>query len=359
MSSALNVFLPGHIDPYDSYGLIGCQLARHLARAGTYVNLFAMGKREMDSHDPELNAIVQQPIAPAFGGIFLGYPTGYDKHENALGQIGPRVCITMFESSKIPPAWVPPLNEMDAVIVPSWFCADVFRECGVTAPVHVVPLGVGECYRYAPRPSSGPLTFLAFMDRGARKGALVALQSFLMAFGESLDYRLILKTRKRKTPLEFTNPNIEVVQEDLSEEELCKLYQRCHVLINPHKGEGFGLIPREFAASGGLSLTTKWSGTADGVNQWGLPLPYSLEAADWSGIERFEGMDLGEWAKVDPAQVAPILRHVADRWDALAVTLRAKAQAASSLYRWQTFAEQVIEIWKGVADGRSNRLHAA
>lgn len=356
--SAITVYAPGHWDYLDSYGLIACQLARHLTALGVNVNAVGMGNTVMDNQPQDIRTVTNRSISPSLGGIVLGYPTGYANHSSLL-HCGPRVAITMFESSKIPASWVDPLNGMDAVIVPSWFCASVFKACGVIVPIHVVPLGVGEVYQYQARPKERPLTFLTFLDRGERKGGIVALQAFLRAFGDDPNYQLILKSRKPKVPLELLNTNIEVVQEDMSEEELYQLYLRADVLINPHKGEGFGLIPREFAASGGLALTTQWSGTVDGIEFWGFPLPYMLEQATWQGNKYLQGQDLGQWAKVDADRIAHQLRVVADSWDWYRTLLPSKAQAARSMCNWRTFAEQVLRIWKGAVDGYSTRAAAA
>lgn len=360
---SVNVCFPGHIDPYDSYGLIGCQLARYLSRMGVQPNLFSMGRRELDSQDSELAALVAKPILPTFGAIFLGYPTGYAKHANPLSHYGPRICITMFESSVIPSDWTAPLNEMDAVIVPSRFCADSFRACGVTAPIHVVPLGVSEVYRYAPLPKNEPLTFLAFLDRGERKGGMVAYKAFNKAFGEDMDYRLILKARTRKNDKDVTvtvaEPNVKLIDRDMTEQELYELYLNAHVLINPHKGEGFGLIPREFAATGGISLTTNWSGTRDDLPWWGWPIHCELERATWEGNKRFEGQDLGLWARPDPEFIVELLRDVAERRQWYFERARSHAVNVQRLYSWQTFAGQVLSIYKEIADGNRHRLQAA
>lgn len=356
--TAITVYAPGHYDIADSYGLIACQLARHLTALGVHVNAVGMGNTVMDTQPEDIRAVTSRPIRPSLGGILLGYPTGFDRF-STLAQLGPRVAVTMFESSKLPPAWAPILNELDAVVVPSRFCRTVFRDSGVTAPIHVVPLGIGEVYKYAERPTDRPLTFLAFLDRGARKGGLAALQAFLMAFGEDMNYRLILKGRKAKVPLELTNPNITVIQQDMSEQELYELYLQADVLINPNKGEGFGLIPREFAATGGIACATGWGGTVDNINDWGVWLPYELEPADWKGVKSLAGFDLGEWAKPDIDGVAETLIHVAKDIDWYRARSQRRANNAVALYSWRKFAEQVLSIWKEAAVGYSNRLSTA
>lgn len=353
--TAISVHALGHWDIADSYGLIACQLARHLSALGVHVNALGLGNTVMDSQPDDIRAIVTQPIRASLGGIFLGYPTLYDRHPNPLGKLGPRIGITMFESSRIPLDWIEPLNKLDAVIVPSRWCKEVFAACGVTVPIHVVPLGVGDIYQYQERPTDRPLTFMAFLDRGARKGGIVALMAFQIAFGDDKRYRLILKMRKPRQGMDLLNPNIGVIQRDMSEQELYELYLQADVLINPHKGEGFGLIPREFASTGGLALTTDWSGTADDIDLWGLPLPYTLVKADWKGHSRFEGTDLGYWAEIDPIAVASKLQTVAANRAYYHSLGKVYSERARKLYSWRTFAEQVLDIWKGVAVGNTAR----
>lgn len=344
----LTLYSPGHLDPYDSYGLIACRLIRHLTELGVTVNALAGGKRVVDNQPPEVRAVTERDALPVDGHILLGYPI-VECGPQVAAWNGPRLVITMFESSRLKPEWVQRMNEVDAVIVPSHFCAQVFCESGVTVPVYVVPLGVSEAYQYAPRPTERPLTFLAFLDRGPRKGGNEAIQAFVRAFGEDMDYRLILKSRtvKESAPkITYTNPNFEMVQRDLSESELAELYRRCHILINPHRGEGFGLLPREFAATGGVALTTGWSGTADGLDFWGVPIPYRLERAGWQGNKSIEGQDVGEWATVDPNALAELLWQVVENWPRQQSRAGMRAEFVAAQYRWPCFAGRVLEIYR-------------
>lgn len=357
----ISIYAPGNLDIYDSYGLIACELLRHLDASGVYVNAFSRGNRNHENQPEDIARLTRQPVRPSCGGLFLGYPTGYADHTNALGQIGNRIAITMFESSKIPGAWVEPLNEMDAVIVPSRFCFDVFADCGVSKDLlHIVPLGISEAYQPITRNTERPLTFLAFLDRGARKGGHAAVQAFVKAFGDRDDVQLILKSREPKVRIEITNPNIKVVQEDMTEAELAELYGRCDVLINPNKGEGFGLIPREFAATGGIALATDWSGTADDIDAWGYPLPYNLVPADWAGARNLEGQDLGVWAEPDIEGIADILLYsIFPHRERLQREAMANAPYIHKLYNWQSFALSVFDIWNEVKrHGNRNPAHA-
>jgi len=354
----INVCTPGSIDGCDSYGLICIQLARGLTALGCHVNLFALGDNRHPNQPADVAAITVQPIRAALGGIMLGYPATYARH-GALTQIGPRVALTMFESSRLPAGWAETLNTMDAVIVPGRFCRDVFLDCGITTAIHIAPLGVNEIYQPAARNTDGPCTFLAFLDRGLRKGGLVALHAFVRAFGDDPEYRLILKCRTPRVEMHITNPNVEIVQRDMSETELYELYLSAHCLVFPTKGEGFGLPPREFAATGGIALATGWGGTADGIEQWGVPIPYKLVPADWRGAKRLEGQPLGEWAEVDVADVAEAMRYVALEREQLLRRAYSQAPRVRAMYDWRKFAGQALSTYEGVADGAHSRYAIA
>lgn len=339
------VYSPVPYEPWESYGLIALQLVKHLRAIGVTVSAHGPGR--------------EAPILST-GGIVLGPPDSFAAQGELLRD-GPHIAITMFESSRIPSWWVAPLNACKAVIVPSWFCVDAFRQSGVTSRIYVIPLGVDELYAYRQRPKAPqPLTFLAFLDRGERKGGQMAVQAFLRAFGDDEHYRLILKGRGANgTGFTFTNPNIEVIQRDMNEQELLELYYRTDVLISAAKGEGFGMLPREFSSTGGLALATDWSGTAEGLSQWGWPLPYKLVPATWSQNKAFAGQELGEWAELDAAQVAEVLRYVAGDWPNLRAQLSRKAAACRDLYSWREFAKGVLSIWQGVCIGDTTRIRVA
>src|SRR3989304_2376635 len=110
----ITVYAPGHYDIADSYGLIACQLVRHLTALDVHVNAVALGETVMDNQPGDVRAVTSRPLRPNLGGLALGYPTGFNRY-GALLHAGPRIAITMFESSKIPTSWVAPLNDMDAV----------------------------------------------------------------------------------------------------------------------------------------------------------------------------------------------------------------------------------------------------
>ncbi len=355
MPEIISIYAPSW-DPYDSYGMLACHLAGAAEARGWYVNTFQRcGQLRHETHDAVTARIVDQPIRPALGGLMLGYPTEHEAH-GPLAMAGPRVAVTMFESTRIPAAWVAPLNACAAVIVPATWLVGVFRECGVTAPIDVVPPGIDKAFTPHERERRTPYTFLAIADRtdrNLRKGWDVAVRAFVQAFGSRDDVQLVLKARERSRAVRFTNANIETVQADMTPEELNAFYHRADCLVFPSRGEGFGLPPREFAATGGLVLATGWGGTGEAIESWGVPIPYTLRPA-WHPDDGRHG--LGLWAEPDVDALAGLMARAAARpadWERLAHQAAANVRACCDRDR---FANRVLDIWQQVS--RTEVVHA-
>lgn len=315
----------------DSYGRVAIETAAAIQRTrGVHVNRIG----------EELSL-----IRPAFGGILTAYPSQFHLY-GGLAQFGRRIALTMFESNVIPDDWIEPLNRCDAVVVTSNWLVDVFKKCGVTVPVQALHLGISEKFEYQRRKQRKPFTFIAIGDGGLRKGSHHAMFAFLRAFGDSKDVRLIIKARNYGIE-KFANENITLIKDELSDEELVNLYRECDCMVFPSAGEGFGFPPREFAATGGLVIATNWGGTADHIEQWGMPLGYTLGAA-WPGEPTLSG--LGQWAVPDQEQLAAMMKLAANmpaltrvsfgRWASLNVR---------RLYSWDKFGASIYDLWRNDA----------
>ncbi len=347
MPDIVSIYAPSW-DPYDSYGMIAGHLAKAADRRGWHVNAFQRhGQLRHETHDETMRHLIGQPIRPAFGGLMLGYPTEHASH-GPLAMAGPRVAVTMFESTQLPPTWAGPLNRCEAVIVPSAWLVQVFRNSGVTVPIYVVPLGIDEVFTPGERKRQVPYTFLANADRmdwNRRKGWDVAVCAFEVAFCNRSDVRLVFKARERSKSVQFTNNNIVVVQADLTPAALNAFYHQADCMVFPTRGEGFGLPPREFAATGGLVLATAWGGTADDIDAWGVPIPYTLKEA-WHPNDEKHGPGL--WAEPDVDALAALMVQAATRpadWERHA---RQAAERVRALYRWDCFTDRVLDIWQQV-----------
>jgi glycosyltransferase involved in cell wall biosynthesis len=357
MSDVVNLWAP-NFDTADSYGRIACELAFHLTALGQHVN--AMGRRlDYPNQSEALKSILNGVIKPATGGLLLAYPTNFEKLYGALATSGPMVAITMFESTKLPDGWSEVLNRMNAVIVPSKWCRDIFRANGVKAPMHVIPLGVSETYHPVERPlNRKPFTFLAIGDRWRRKGWDLALLAFNQAFGTNPDYRLVIKARTGGLQaFDIKHPCVEVIRQDMTEHEMQALFERTDALIAPTHGEGFYLFPLEYMRTGAPAIVTNWSGPADYIHLC-YPLRYKLVDA-WPDNDKLRG--LGQWAEPDIDHMVEQMTYVATgdqrgiRWMSMHNARRIRQR-----YTWRGFAEGVLKVWLQatrpvVSDSRKRR----
>lgn len=325
----------------ESYGRVARELVDGLEALGVYVNCIG-------PHAP------QKPIRMSVGGIALGYPTIGDQY-GSLFMAGPRVWVTAFESTALPYGWATELNDAHAVIVPSRWLENIFQRAGVTTPVKAIPQGVSKAFQWVERVRSAddPYTFIAILDRGRRKAWHEAAFAFMRAFGDDLRYRLILKGRKDALstpegfPIRFSNPNIEMVTEDLTDAEMAALYARADCMIFPGR-EGFGLPPREFAGTGGTALALNWGGTADDLHAWGLPVAVAGMERAWPGHQTLDGV--GEWAVPDREDMAATLKHVATHRDYYRERGRQASAFVTANYNWGDYARKVYAVWQEACD---------
>lgn len=351
----INIYAPDW-DPFTGYGRIALELATRLHRAGVYVNALGVPYQEWEKvHNQAVKDAIYHPIKVSTGGIVLGYPTKYDELGGALLWAGPVIAITMFESTKLPEGWARVLNKCKKVIVPANFLKKVFKNSGVLATPTVIPLGVSSNYSFVQRRKPPDVfKFLCVADRGPRKGWRETVQAYHQAFGDRQDVKLIIKTRDPHIIKDITNINCEFIDGSFSEGQMQELFASVHCFVNPNYGEGFGLLPREAAATGLPVLVTKWGGTADGLPGWGYPIRHKLVHA-WEGHPTMDKQDLGKWAAPDVEHLVEQMLHVVkpatyEMWHRLPVESAQQDRRVSAYvekhYQWQQFTDAVWTEWE-------------
>lgn len=319
----------------DSYGRIAFELSDAIERLDDWhVNRFGP-------------FAPRQPMRMSIGGLLTGYPTAFQTF-GEIAQVGPRIALTMFESSEAPVEWADPLNSCSSLIVPSPSQVTLFRAIGVTVPIYVHPLGIGPEFKYKMRRKKKKFRILAIGDRGRRKGAHLAMFAFVKAFGDREDVELVIKCRDY--PGSIANENIRLISKDYTNAQMAKLYQSADLMVFPSAGEGFGLPPREAAATGALTIATTYLGTADHIAQWGIPLGFKMVKA-WQGDpmwgDRSLDGDLGEWAEADVDALAELMTWVKE----LPIEVRNGLGKHYSnnirrLYTWDDLALGVATAWE-------------
>jgi glycosyltransferase involved in cell wall biosynthesis len=160
------------------------------------------------------------------------------------------------------------MNEMDEVWATSDWTAGVFKDAGVIKPVHTYRHGIDPIWTPRLRERGDKLRFLHVGEPAPRKGGQYALDAFFDAFGERDDVHLTIKGHHQhfvrswqmgavKSP---ELPNVTINTDNLSTEDMVKLFHEHDVLVYPSWGEGFGLIPLQALATGMPTIcTSAWA----------------------------------------------------------------------------------------------------
>lgn len=189
-----------------------------------------------------------------------------------------------WEFGAIPSDWVSPLqDEADEVWCLTSWVKKCFIDSGVAeSKVHVVPPRI-DTERFHPEGQRYPLKtrkafrFLFVGGTIPRKGVDILLWEFGQRFTKRDDVCLVVKPfgaggvyqgsnidrALRMAAADPVMPEIEVVQEEMSGDEMAQLYRSCDVLVQPYRGEGFGLPIAEAMACGLPVIVTGYGAAMD------------------------------------------------------------------------------------------------
>ncbi len=181
-----------------------------------------------------------------------------------------------WEETEFPKKYVMEFNYfLDGVSCASSEVQKALIDSGVRIPTQVVPLARREPDRHPFQQLSkgSDFTFLHISSGFPRKGVDVLLKAFHEEFKNNSEVRLIIKT--------FSNPHqnvmhliseltggetanrILLIEEEYAEKDIYSLYENADCLVQPSRGEGFGLPILEAMSAGLKVIATKWGGQMD------------------------------------------------------------------------------------------------
>jgi len=112
--------------------------------------------------------------------------------------------------------------------------------------------------------------------------------------------------------------------------DLVALYQSCHVVCQPSRAEGFGLVPLEARACGTPVVATAVTGHAQHLCE-GSPGAVIVEAGPAGPIDDYRGATA---PSVTPAAIVTALRQAREQWAKLHAAAQATAPAVSACWGW-------------------------
>jgi len=262
----------------------------------------------------------------------------------AFARASYKIGLWVWELPAFRDEWFEELGLFDEFWVPSTFvmrAVEAVTAKPVTLAPHVVPLQTARRDDWRGRfgLAEDGFVFLYIFDASSvveRKNPQCLVDAFEAVFSPKDNVRLVLKVLHPEQAADFSsylgalvarNPNVTVLRENLSADELAGLVAACDCYVSPHRSEGFGLTVAEAMASGKSVIATPYGGVADFLTEdVGYPLQYKLTEV---------GSDFGPYAKgaiwADPSRehLGQLLREVvADR-----VGAALKAERARNLMR--------------------------
>ena len=230
-----------------------------------------------------------------------------------------------WELPEFPSEWMPSLDLVDELWVPSAFTASSISP-KTSKPVHIVPHSISldtisSKTRRHYGLHEGQFLFMAmvdFLSTSARKNPYAAIEAFKKAFQPNdQSVGLVLKVNNAarfphelKKLKETIHPykNMFVVKRPMNRADVNGLISLSDSLISLHRAEGFGLPLAEAMFLGKPVIATNWSGNTDFMNEENSCLiDYSLtETAEDSGPYARNQL----WADADIDQAVYFMKKI-------------------------------------------------
>lgn len=206
-------------------------------------------------------------------GIYIGYPPA------AIGYLQghkTKILITVCETTKVPVEWVDVCNTMTYVFVPSAFCKQSFIDSGVPYnKIAILNHGVSREMFWQEKPLKTFSKIQLLHVSGAisfpqRKGTPQLLTAFAeLVKNHNPDVQLNLKMfeneqlRKALKYLDIEKNVTILPNESLNPVEMGKLLLSMDAVVQPSRGEGFGIVPLEARCLGIPCALTAVTGHID------------------------------------------------------------------------------------------------
>jgi len=276
-----------------------------------------------------------------------------EKQHQEIAAARLRIGLFVWETSIVPSHWMPVINDVDAIWVPSDFCAQIFRNL-TNVPVEVVPhvvqpeiingISPKEAKRVRKSFRLDPdKNVILYVFDGTSNLSRKNPQALIRAFRNSglgkRGWQLVLKTKhilqaqgegEVLMQLVMQEQDIAIINNSLTRYQLDNVFAIADIYASSHSSEGFGLTIAEAMAFGKIVVATHYGGSCDFLDDsCGFPVP-----AREVMIEEDDGpYPRGSvWGAVDEKVFASSLVAAADAFDVKdSIGLRAAARIRDRL----------------------------
>ena len=259
---------------------------------------------------------------------------------------------TPWETTKIPPSWVPRMNEMDAMFTTCEQNKQAFIDSGVDVPIYIYHHGIDPLtYPFIERKDDPCFIFGTMGRLSIRKGTDMLIKAFKEEFKTESDMALILKSSDAFIPfgkLIDNDPRIIIIGEVYSYQQQLDLLGKIDCFVFPSRGEGFGLPPLEAMAAGAACIMTNWSGLRDfGDKDDTLLLDYKLVPADNFTKDIYKE-ECGNWAEPDFEDLKKKMRWAYEHRDKIREMGKRASERVHKFWNWDIQTKKFIKILNNI-----------
>jgi len=250
--------------------------------------------------------------------------------EKARANRGKKIIgMTVWETDKVPDNWVKMMNQVHRVVVPCEWNASVFKKCGVTRPISVIPHILKPAPTITCKVSGIEPEDYVFYTIGQwhnRKGIHDAIRSYVEAFKSTDKVALLVKTfasdfsegqknEIRRMVGDIVSsyedvPKVVLVLDELRQEEMEALHNVGDCFFSMCKSEGWGLPAFDAAGRGKPVIMTSYGGQMDFLKKGNHRLiNYKMIPVSGMGWIRAYSKDQ-KWAQPNINQAVTHLRDV-------------------------------------------------
>jgi len=359
--------IEGPFDSSYSLALLNRETALALDRLGCNVALHSTEgfgdfepNREFLEENPKIQELYNKSLLPNEAQIISRnlYPPRVDDMNASLNMLHHYA----WEESGFPREWVDAFNSsLGAMTTLSKHVQKIMVDNGVSVPMVTSGCGVDHWERIEPESSyrveAKKFKFLHVSSCFPRKGADVLLGAYGEAFDINDDVSLVIKTfanphnkihewlqEERAKKANF--PDVVIIEEDISNQELKALYLQCDALVGPSRAEGFGVPFAEAMLSNLPVITTGWGGQLDFCDEttaWLIDYNFGLAQTHF---ELFDSV----WAEPSAEHLSALMLEV----HALPLEKRVqKSQKAKERllreFTWNKVAQRLLDASKALA----------
>jgi len=272
-----------------------------------------------------------------------------------------------WEASRLPDEWIPMINLLDEVWVPSQHNKEVFEK-SIDIPVYVIPhtFDVNEVENLEQsepivKGRDGEFYFYSIFQWLERKNPIGLLRAFLTEFKTDEHVTLVMKTFRqhpgRPEDAQSVTKGIQAIKHNLylpeyprlllisslmTRDQILSLHKQCDCYVSLNRCEGFGIPLTEAMLAGKPVIATQYGGAEDFLNKDnGWPIDYQMTPVAGMPWPMYKGYM--EWAEPDLMQARRAMRFIFEnREEAAEKGQRAKAWVKENL-NWQTVGRLMKE----------------